>query len=57
MARFLKKVGAPAPSRFMFDMQIHSVDIRVPYEVAVVVVWKRGPKRVETQSMPNIDDK
>ena len=55
MARFMKKVGAPQPSRFMFEMELYSVDIRVPYEVAVVVVWKRGPRRVETTSLPMID--
>ena len=38
----------------MFDLELHEVNLRVPYEVAVGVVLKRGPKRLESKSEPVI---
>jgi len=38
----------------MFDMTLHEVNLRVPYEVAVVVVLKRGPKRLESKTEPQV---
>ena len=48
----MKKITQAAPSRFLFELEMHRVELRVPYEVQVVVIWKRGPKRVETESNP-----
>ena len=44
MARFVKKLGT-ASMRYLFDLTVHQVDLRVPYEVQVGVVFKRGNKR------------
>ena len=49
MAKFLSKIGA-LTSRFLFEVQVHSVTIKVPYKVDLGVVFKRGPRRVETQT-------
>jgi hypothetical protein len=48
----MKKVAALPPSRFLFDLELHSVDIRVPYEVTVLVIWKSKTKRVESSTNP-----
>lgn len=41
MARFVKKLGT-LPSRYMFEMTLHKVELHVPYEVEVSVILKRG---------------
>ena len=41
MARFVKKLGT-LPSRYMFEMTLHKVELHVPYEVSVSVILKRG---------------
>lgn len=41
MARFVKKLGT-IPSRYMFEMTLHKVELHVPYEVSVSVILKRG---------------
>lgn len=41
MARFVKKLGT-LPSRFMFEMTLHKVELHVPYDVQVSVILKRG---------------
>jgi len=55
MARFVKKLGTSA-LRYMFEMNIHSVDLRVPQnmEVHVGVVLRRGNKRMESKLEPVI---
>ena len=47
----MKKV-ASLPSRYLFELELHSVDIRVPYEVTVLVIWKSKSKRVESATDP-----
>jgi hypothetical protein len=32
MARFMKKLGG-SPERFIFELLVHTIDIKVPYEV------------------------
>ena len=54
MARFVKKLGNQC-MKYMFEMTLISVDLRVPYEVDVQVVLKRGPKRLESKSNPEIN--
>jgi len=55
MARFVRKLGTSA-LRYMFEMNIHSVDLRVPQnmEVHVGVVLRRGNKRMESKLEPLI---
>ena len=55
MARFVRKLGTAA-LRYMFEMNIHSVDLRVPQnmEVHVGVVLRRGNKRMESKLEPVI---
>ena len=43
MAKFAKKLGT-LPQRYQFDLSIKDVFIRVPYEVKVIVLFKRGNK-------------
>jgi len=47
MARFVKKLGT-LPSRFMFEMTLHKVELHVPYDVQVSVILKRGKLIGET---------
>jgi hypothetical protein len=55
MARFVKKLGTAA-LRYMFEMTLHTVDLRVPQnmEVQVGVVLRRGNKRMESKLEPVI---
>ena len=34
--------------RYMFKLTLHQVELHVPYEVQVIVVLKRGHRRLET---------
>lgn len=54
MARFVKKLGS-ASLRYLFEMTIHQVDIRVPYEVKVGVIFRRGNKRQESRIEPVVN--
>jgi len=35
--------------RYLFELQVHQVDLRVPYEVQVSVTFKNSSKRQETR--------
>ena len=48
MARFFHRIGAQ-PHHFQFDLSIMSVNLFLPVEIRIFVLWKRGPKRVETK--------
>ena len=48
MSRFAKKVGQKA-MRFQFDVTINYVEVHIPIEATLMVVWKRGAKRIETK--------
>ena len=54
MARFVKKLGT-ASMRYLFDLTVHQIDLRVPYEVQVGVVFKRGNKRQESKIEPIVN--
>jgi hypothetical protein len=54
MARFVKKLGS-ASLRYLFEMTLHQVDIRVPYEVRVGVILRRGNKRQESRIEPVVN--
>ena len=54
MARFVKKLGT-ASMRYLFDLTVHQIDLRVPYEVQVGVVFKRGNKRQESKIEPTVN--
>ena len=41
MAKFAKKLGT-LPQRYQFDLTLFECCLRVPYEVNVIGVWKRG---------------
>ena len=47
MARFLKQTQN-LPMKYMFEVTMHKVELHVPYEVQVIVVLKRGSRRLET---------
>lgn len=51
MARFVKKIGQ-GQSRYIFELYVHQVDLRVPYEVAVGAVFRQGNKRMESKKEP-----
>ena len=34
--------------RYMFKVTLHKVELHVPYDVQVIVVLKRGHRRLET---------
>ena len=55
MARFVRKLGTSA-LRYMFEMTLHTVDLRVPpnMEVHVGVVLRRGNRRMESKLEPVI---
>ena len=53
MSRFAKKVGQKA-MRFQFDVTINFVEIHIPIEAQVIVIWKRGAKRIETREKVQI---
>ena len=54
MARFVKKLGT-ASMRYLFDLTVHQIDLRVPYEVQVGVIFKRGNKRQESKIEPIVN--
>ena len=41
--------------RYLFDLTVHKIDLRVPYEVQVGVVFKRGNKRQESKIEPIVN--
>ena len=41
--------------RYLFDLTVHQIDLRVPYEVQVGVVFKRGNKRQESKIEPIVN--
>ena len=41
--------------RYLFDLTVHQIDLRVPYEVQVGVVFKRGNKRQESKIEPMVN--
>ena len=53
MARFIRKVQ-PSTLRYLYELQLHSVELHVPYEVGVGVTFKNNSKRQETRSTPVI---
>ena len=53
MSRFAKKVGQKA-MRFQFDITINYVEVHIPIEATLMVVWKRGAKRIETKEKVTI---
>lgn len=53
MARFVKSAQTH-PMKYMFEMTLHEINLHVPYEVQVIVVLKRGSRRLETQKVVNI---
>ena len=53
MARFVKKAQT-LPMKYMFEMTVHEISLHVPYEVQVIVVLKRGSRRLETQKVVKI---
>jgi hypothetical protein len=53
MARFIRKVQ-PSTLRYLYELQLHSVELHVPYEVGVGVTFKNNSKRQETRSTPMI---
>ena len=48
MSRFAKKVGQKS-MRFQFDVTVNFVEVHVPIEAQILVIWKRGAKRTETR--------
>ncbi|CAI2381205.1 unnamed protein product [Moneuplotes crassus] len=53
MSRFAKKVGQKS-MRFQFDVTVNFVEIHIPIEAKVFVIWKRGAKRIETRGKVDI---
>jgi len=53
MARFVKNAQTQ-PLKYMFEMTVHSVELHVPYDVQVILVLKRGSRRLETQKVVSI---
>ena len=47
MAKFLK-VSQTQPMKYMFEITLHKVELHVPYEVKVIVVMKRGSRRLQS---------
>lgn len=41
MARFQRKLGQHK-LRFQFDLEVQEIQIKVPYEALIQVVWKKG---------------
>lgn len=40
--------------RFQFDVTVNFVEIHIPIEATVMVIWKRGAKRIETKEKVTI---
>jgi hypothetical protein len=40
MARFVKKLGTQQ-MRYQFDLHLHEISIKIPYEVSLQLVWKK----------------
>lgn len=40
--------------KYMFEMALHQIELHVPYEVQVILVLKRGSKRLETQKVVKV---
>ena len=53
MARFVKQTQN-IPMKYMFEVTMHKVELHVPYEVQVIVVLKRGSRRLETQGKVSV---
>ena len=53
MARFVNKV-ATMQMKYMFGVTLHKVELKVPYDVDVIVLMKRGGKRAESQGKVTI---
>jgi len=53
MSRFAKKVGQKS-MRFQFDVTVNFVEVHIPIEAEVMVIWKRGAKRIETRAKVHI---
>jgi hypothetical protein len=53
MSRFAKKVGQKS-MRFQFDVTVNFVEVHIPIEAQVMIIWKRGAKRIETREKVTI---
>lgn len=53
MSRFAKKAGQKS-NRFQFDVIVNFVEVHIPIEASVMVIWKRGAKRIETREKVTI---
>ena len=51
MAQWKKKVGSQQ-MRYQFDVELHDVSIKIPYEVTVQIIWKKDNKRLESKANP-----
>lgn len=54
MARFVRKLGTSS-MRYLFDLTVHQVELRVPYEVKVGIVFKCSNKRQESKTEPIVN--
>lgn len=56
MARFIRKVqSSNSAQKYLFELQVHDVQLQVPYEVQVFVTFKCGTKRQVTKGSPTIN--
>jgi hypothetical protein len=53
MSRFAKKIGQKS-MRFQFDVTVNFVEVHIPIEAQVMIIWKRGAKRIETREKVTI---
>jgi hypothetical protein len=40
--------------RFQFDVTVNFVEVHIPIEAQVMIIWKRGAKRIETREKVTI---
>ena len=54
MSRFVRKLGV-FTYKYQFDLVVHQVDIRVPQELQVKVIFTSGKNRRETTGDPIVN--
>lgn len=55
MARFAKKSEQSSiKMRFQFDVTVNFVEVHIPIEAQLLIIWKRGAKRIETREKVTI---
>lgn len=49
----MKKLGTQK-MRYQYDIELYEINMKIPYEVGLQIVWKKDEKRLESKKNPRL---